>query len=154
MLCSLLTSASGRVAASRAYVLDSFALLAYLEGEPGMPKVRQILAGAEAQRHAVYLSMINLGEVMYITERERGLVAARRTLGAIDELPVELVTVSRATVLAAAHIKARFAISYADAFAAAAARDCGGVVITGDPEFRPLAAAGLVAVEWLPRRRV
>ena len=119
-----------------------------------MPKVRQILAGAEAQRHAVYVSMINLGEVMYITERERGLVAARRTLGAIDELPIELVTVSRATVLAAAHIKARFAISYADAFAAAAAHDCGGVVITGDPEFRPLAAAGLVAVEWLPRRRV
>ena len=136
-----------------AYVLDSFALLAYLEGEAGMPRVRSVLEGAAARRHTVYLSLINLGEALYITERERGLVAARRTLGAVDELPLEIVPVSRATVLAAAHIKARFPISYADAFAAVAARDCGGVVMTGDPEFRPLADVGLVAVEWLPRRR-
>ncbi len=64
-----------------AYVLDSFALLAYLEGEPGMPRVRSVLEGAAAQRHTVYLSLINLGEALYITERERGLVEARRTLG-------------------------------------------------------------------------
>ena len=136
-----------------AYVLDSFALLAYLDGEAGMPRVRSVLEGAAAQRHTVYLSLITLGEALYITERERGLVAARRTLGAVDELPLEIVPVSRATVLAAAHIKARFPISYADAFAVVAARDRGGVVMTGDPEFEPLANAGLVAVEWLPRRR-
>lgn len=138
---------------STAYVLDSFALLAYLEGEAGMARVRAVLAGAEAQRHAVYLSLINLGEVLYITERGRGLVAARRALGAVDELPLEILPVSRATVLAAAHIKARFPISYADAFAAVAARERAGIVMTGDPEFRALAKAGLVAVEWLPRRR-
>jgi len=63
------------------------------------------------------------------------------------------VDVSRSTVLAAAHIKARFPISYADTFAVVAAQDHGGVVMTGDPEFRPLVDAGLVAVEWLPRRR-
>jgi ribonuclease VapC len=134
-------------------VLDSFALLAYLEGEAGMARVRSVLGGAEAQRHAVYLSLINLGEVLYITERERGLVEARRTLGTIDQLPLEIVGVSRATVLAAAHIKARFSISYADAFAVVTAQDHGGVVMTGDPEFEPLAAAGVVAVAWLPRRR-
>jgi len=55
---------------------------------------------------------------------------------AVDELPLEIVPVSRA-----------------DAFAVVAARDHGGVVMTGDPEFRPLAEAGVVAVEWLPRRR-
>jgi ribonuclease VapC len=136
-----------------AYVLDSFALLAYLEGEAGMPRVRSLLEGAGAQRHTVYLSLINLGEALYITERERGLVAARRTLGAVDQLPLEIVGVSRATVLAAAHIKTRFPISYADTFAVVTAQDRGAVVMTGDPEFRPLADAGLVAVEWLPRRR-
>jgi ribonuclease VapC len=136
-----------------AYVLDSFALLAYLEGEAGMPRVRSLLEGAGAQRHTVYLSLINLGEALYITERERGLVAARRTLGAVDQLPLEIVGVSRATVLAAAHIKARFPISYADTFAVVTAQDRGAVVMTGDPEFRPLADVGLVAVEWLPRRR-
>jgi hypothetical protein len=58
-----------------------------------------------------------------------------------------------AAALAAAHIKARFSIGYADAFAIVAARDHGGMVLTGDPEFKPLAAAGVVAVAWLPRRR-
>lgn len=141
------------VGSPAAYVLDSFALLAYLDGEAGMARVRSVLEGAQAARHAVYLSLINLGEVLYITERERGPVETRRTLGAIDQLPLEIVGVSRATVLAAAHIKARFPIAYADAFAVVAARDHGGVVLTGDPEFEPLAAAGVVAVAWLPRRR-
>lgn len=138
-------------ASPAAYVLDSFAPLAYLEGEAGMPRVRSVPEGAEAQRHTVCLSLINLGEALYITERERGLVAARRALGAVDQLPLEIVSVSRATVLEAAHVKARFPISYADAFAVVAARDRGGVVMTGDPEFRTVADAGLVAVEWLPR---
>lgn len=136
-----------------AYVLDSFALLAYLDGEPGMTRVRSVLESAAARRHTVYLSLINLGEALYITERERGLVAARRTLGAVDQLPLEIVGVSRATVLAAAHVKARFPISYADAFAVVTAQDHGGVVMTGDQEFAPLAAARVVAVEWLPRTR-
>ena len=118
-----------------------------------MRRVQAVLTGAQARRHRVFLSLINLGEVLCITERERGATAARRTLAAVDELPVELVPVSRSAVLAAAHIKARFTISYADAFAAAAARDCGGVVMTGDPEFEPLAEARLIGVEWLPAGR-
>ena len=136
-----------------AYVLDSFAVLAYLEGEAGMSRVRAVLEGAAARRHPVYLSLINLGEVLYVTERERGIGEARRVLAAIDQLPLVLVDVSRPTVLAAAHLKARFPIAYADAFAVVAARDHGGVLMTGDPELRPLAEAGVVAVEWLTRRR-
>ena len=135
-----------------AYVLDSFALLAYLEGEAGMARVRSVLDGAEAERHTVYISVINVGEVLYITERERGLREARQTLAAIDQLPLDIVEVSRPTVLVAAHIKARFAISYADAFAVVTAHGHEGVVMTGDPEFEPLVEAGVVRVAWLPRR--
>ena len=136
-----------------AYVLDSFALLAYLEGEAAMPRVRAVLEGAAAGRYGVYLSLINLGEVLYITERQRGPVEARRALAAIDQLPLAIVDVSRSTVLAAAHVKTRFSISDADTFAVVAAREHRGVVLTSDAEFRPLVDAGLVAVEWLPRRQ-
>ena len=124
----------------------------------GLPRRRNgdVAGGAalhegEAGTRVVYLSLINLGEVLYTTERERGDVEARRVLALIDQLPVELVPVSRATVLAAAHVKAHFPISYADAFAVVTAQDHGAVLLTGDPEFRPVAAAGLVQVEWLPR---
>jgi predicted nucleic acid-binding protein len=141
------------VASPSAYVLDSFALLAYLEGEEGKERVQSVLEDAAAQRRQAYLSLINLGGVLYITERERGLVEARRVLGAVDQLPLQIVAVSRCTVLAAAHVKAQFPIAYADAFAVVTAQDHQAVVMTGDPEFEPLVAAGLITVAWLPRRR-
>jgi predicted nucleic acid-binding protein len=137
---------------SSGYVLDSFAMLAYLEGEAGMPKVRSALEGAAAGRHRVYLSLINLGEVLYVVERARGLTEAHRTLAIVDQLPLEVLPVTRSTVLAAAHVKARFPLAYADAFAMIAARDRAATVMTGDPEFGSVVEAGLVAVEWLSRR--
>jgi predicted nucleic acid-binding protein len=134
------------------YVLDSFALLAYLEGEAGMAKVRTALEGAAAGRHRVYLSLINLGEVLYVVERERGLTEAQQTLAAVEQLPLEVLPVTRTTVLGAAHVNARFPLSYADAFAVIEAQERGATVMTGDPEFAPVAKAGLVAIEWLSRR--
>jgi ribonuclease VapC len=133
------------------YVLDSFAVLAYLEGEAGMSRVREVLNQAEAAAYTIYLSLINLGEVLYITERENGPVEARRVLAAIDQLPVQIVPVSRDTVLAVAHVKERYPISYADAFAVVTALDYKGILITGDPEFESVANDEIVSIEWLPR---
>jgi predicted nucleic acid-binding protein len=135
-----------------AFVLDSFALLAYLGGEPGMPKVRAALEVAEAGRGAAYISLINLGEVLYIAERARGLVHAHRVLAAVDALPLTVLSVTRATVLAAAHVKARFPLSYADAFAVVAARDHHAVILAGDREFEPVVDAGMIVVDWLQHR--
>ena len=135
-----------------AYALDSFALLAYLEGETGKPRVKGLMSGAQSGKCSLYLSIINLGEVLYITEREQSLIQAQRVLAAIDQLPLHIVPATRAAVLAAAHIKARYPISYADAFAVAVARDCRCILLTGDPEFRSVAVDGFIAVEWLPRR--
>ena len=44
-------------------------------------------------------------------------------------------SVSREAILAAAHIKAGHALSYADAFAVVAAQHLDAVILTGDPEF-------------------
>ena len=134
-----------------AYVFDSFALLAYLEGEAGMPRVQSLLKAAEGGEHTLYVSWINLGEVLYITEREAGLVQAHQALAALEQLPLQFVPVSRATVLAAAHLKAQYAVAYADAFAIATAQDYKAVLVTGDPEFQTVADAGVISIDWLPR---
>lgn len=120
---------------SKAYVLDSFAVLAYLTAEAGMPRVREVLNKASAGHCAVYLSLINLGEVAYIVERERGLARAQETLGLIDQLPIEVLPATKEAVMAAAHVKAGHPLAYADAFAVAAAQTLDAVVLTGDPEF-------------------
>jgi predicted nucleic acid-binding protein len=139
-------------AESSAYALDSFALLAYLEGEAGRPRVKKLLSLAESGKCSLYISLINLGEVLYITERDKDLYFTHRTLAAVDQLPLQVVPVSRAEVLAAAHIKACYPISYADAFAVVTAQEHNGVLLTGDPDFRAVEADSLIAVEWLSHR--
>jgi predicted nucleic acid-binding protein len=131
------------------YVLDSFGLLAYFGAEPGESQVKAVLTRAAARQAAAYLSVINLGEVAYITEREQGASATRRVLAAIDQLPIKIIEADRRMALAAAHVKAHYAISYADAFAVALAQQLQAVILTGDPDFDKVER--LVAVEWLPR---
>ena len=134
-------------AKASAYVLDSFAVLAYLAAEAGMPRVREVLRDASAGRCSVYLSLINLGEVAYIVERERGLARAQETLGLIDQLPIQILPASREVVMAAAHVKAEYPMAYADAFAVVAAQVLDAVILTGDPDFDAVKA--LVHVERL-----
>ena len=129
------------------YVLDSFALLVYLEAEPGWLRVKTVLAEAAQNRAEVYLSIINYGEVIYITERERGLPTAHEVIATLDRLSIMLVQADRQLTLAAAHIKAHHPISYADAFALALAQLKGATLLTGDPEFRKV--EHLANIEWL-----
>ena len=131
------------------YIFDSFAVLAYLEGESGAERVKAILRAASKQTARVHFSQINLGEVLYIAERERGLAAAQKDLATIEQLPVDLLSVTKERILDAAHIKAHCAVAYTDAFAVAAAKELGGVILTGDPEYSNVKE--LVAIEWLPR---
>jgi predicted nucleic acid-binding protein len=133
------------------YILDSFAILAFLNGEKGMRLVGSILQAAHRQEVHACLSVNNLGEVLTISERERGLPQAQQVLSAIEQLPIEILEASRDRVLAAAHIKAGYRLSYADAFAVAACQEFDGTVITGDPEFKGAEMDGLIRVEWLPR---
>ena len=100
----------------------------------------------------LYMSVVNLGEVIYITERERGLAKAQLVLARIDELPVNVIDADRRCSLTAAHIKAHWPIAYADCYAAALCQMIDAVLVTGDPEFVPLESAGAVKVNWISRR--
>lgn len=132
------------------YLLDSFALLAYLEDEIGKVRVQELLAQAEMRKCRLLMCLVNLGEVLYIVERERGLPLAQNVLALVESLPIELLEATRDLVLDAAHIKAGHPISYADAFAVAAALREQATVITGDPEFRSVEES--VRVEWIEKR--
>jgi predicted nucleic acid-binding protein len=132
------------------FVLDSYALLAFLGGEAGGVRVGEVLQSASRGTGRALLSLINLGEVAYISERERGLARAQEVLAVVEQLPIEILPVERQTVLAAAHIKALYPVACADAFAISAAQEHGGRLITGDPEFK--AVEELVPIEWIGDR--
>lgn len=129
------------------FILDSFAILAYLGGEPGKVRVQEILSQAESSDYKAVLTLVNLGEVAYIIEREEGLAQAQLALGLIEQLPVEILPADRELVFAVAHIKANYPLAYADAYSAAAGLLLNGMVLTGDPEFARL--GDLVQVEMI-----
>ncbi len=129
-------------------VLDSYALLAYLEGEPGNELVTSLLEQARTGNRELLMCCVNFGEVMYIVERESGLPKAQEVLAAIEELPIQVIEADRGLALAAAHIKAQSAIAFADCFAAALAQIKKAELVTGDPEFSKI--KDIVAIKWLP----
>jgi hypothetical protein len=57
----------------------------------------------------------------------------------------------RGTPVVEGHLKARFPIALADAFAVQVAREKDVPLVTGDPEIRAVERAGEVRVEWIPR---
>ena len=134
-----------------AFVLDTFAILAYLQGESNGARVRQMLQSVQSGRQSVYMSLINVGEVLYITERKQGLQPAQDALALLRQLPIDVLAADEQAVFAAAHIKANYTVSYADSFAIAAAEHVGGTVLTGDPEFS--AVEDIVNIEWLQKRQ-
>jgi len=132
-----------------AFVLDTFALLAYLKDEPAAARIEKVLVVAGKEKCRLFASIINLGEVLYITERRGGVSKAQDALALIRQLPIEILPADEQAVFAAAHIKANHALSYADAFAVAAAIRENAVILTGDPEFESVES--VVTVEWLEK---
>ncbi len=133
-----------------AYILDAFAFMAYIQGEPAAQNVKKLLHDAQDNKCHVYISIINVGEVLYNIERNKGLTSAQAVLTLIQSMPIEVLPADNQTVLAAAHLKANHTISYADAFVVIAAQKVNGIIMTGDPEFEEVTE--LVQIEWLKKR--
>jgi ribonuclease VapC len=118
-----------------------------LQGEKNGVRIREIFQSAQSDSGRIYISLINIGEVLYITERREGIQKVHDELALLRQLPIEVLAVDEQTVFAAAHIKANYTISYADAFAVVAAQTVGGTLVTGDPKFN--AVEQIVNIEWL-----
>ncbi len=134
-------------APAKRFALDSFALLAYLEDESGAARVKALLRLASQGKAQLFISHISLGELLYIIERERGLAQAQLALNFVEQWPITQTEATRERIFAAAHIKARHRLSYADAFVAALAIEMDAVILTGDREFQSIEE--LAKVEWL-----
>ena len=129
-------------------LLDSFALLAYLNQEDGFEKVRRVLADAQKSGLPVLMNEMNVGETYYIVHRKRGPDQADYFLGPIlAGLPISVISNNFDAVISAAKIKARYALSFADCFAVATAQRENAVILTGDPEFKNVDK--MVGIEWL-----
>ena len=132
------------------FVLDAWAMLALLQGEePAASRVKALLAAAASGDAELCMSIINLGEVVYRIGKSQGQEAAWETLDQIRRLSLVVIPAGEEAVWAAVRFKIQFAISYADAFAAATAGELKATLVTGDPELLALATG--IPIERLER---
>lgn len=120
------------------FVMDSFAMLTFFRNEQGAEKVAQLLHDAANEKHELYMPCINAGEVFYITYRKEGAAKADIAWKALLQFPIDIMQADMEFTFAAANLKARYSISYADAFAASLTIKKKATLITGDKEFDAL----------------
>jgi predicted nucleic acid-binding protein len=134
----------------RKKLLDTYAILAWLQDEPSASQVTAILESAEKEEAELLMCLINVGELYYILRRSLSAIEVTALLDQILDLPVRMVQVTEQLTWQAAEIKATNPLSYADCFAVAVARQEGAAVVTGDPEFKRV--EGIVEIEWIGGR--
>ena len=130
-------------------VLDSYSLLAYIEGEAGAEQMIEIFRAARDSGRSLFLSVVNWGEVYYITMREAGHERADEVAHLISTLPIQIVPADLDLTRQAAELKSKHRMSYAGCFAAALARQRKAELVTGDRDFRQV--EGEVKILWLEK---
>jgi ribonuclease VapC len=119
-------------------VLDSYALMAFFEDEPGADLVRDLILKAEENKVNLLISVVNLGEVWYSIARTNSPEAADQYIGEINGMAIEVIDADWQLTRQAAAFKVNGNISYGDCFAAALAKLKKAELITGDKEFKSL----------------
>ncbi len=129
------------------YVLDSYALIAYFEGEEGAETVAGIFKDTLADKAEVFLCVVNWGEMYYIALREGGDDKAELYRSTLVKYPITIIEANKELTLQAARYKAFHRISYADAFATALTKLRKAELVTGDKEFKPLEKE--ITIHWI-----
>lgn len=126
------------------YLLDTSALLTFIEDEEGAARVEALL-----RQPSTIITWMSLLEVVYITRQERDATEAEQRYALLKALPVTLLwSVDEPTLLTAARLKAAYRVSLADAIIAACAIQAGATLVHKDPEFEQL--DDQVVLEALP----
>jgi len=121
------------------YLLDTSALLALRDDEPGAERVSALLEAAargELSCHGCFMSQM---ELLYRVWKDEGEEAGRSAYTLCLRLPITWLHESPELLERAAAVKACFPLSLADAWIAAAAIQLDAVLVHKDPEFENVA---------------
>lgn len=133
-------------------IFDAFAVLCWMQGEPGASYVEHLMAEAEKGVIEIMISAINVGEVYYRLLKSGQVEAAASFLADVKNrvFPWRVVPASNSRIWLAATLKGTYSISYADAFAIGLAREFGGELVTRDPEILRVSGAAEFTLDPIP----
>lgn len=129
------------------YLLDTSAVMAFLEDEEGAQRVETLLRNEE-----VFLPFLALLETYYITLQEQPEDVADKRYALLKQLPATILwSLDEPSLLTAGRLKATYHVSLADALIAAMTIRNKAVLVHKDPEIAAL--SGIVQMETLPFKK-
>ncbi len=133
------------------YVLDSSALIRYIDNEAGANRVNKVMKACVEGHAGVCISAIQWGEVAGNIRKRMGAQREKAILGTILPSEVEIVPAGGNHAVRAAALRAERQIAYADAFALdLAMQSPDRILVTADDSFKDV--ADLARIEFLPAK--
>ncbi|MGB7862636.1 MAG: PIN domain-containing protein [Candidatus Sulfotelmatobacter sp.] len=133
------------------YVLDSSAVLRFLDGEAGSDRVSEIIKGHMAGGCAAVISSLHWGEIAGHICKRRGRGALDMALSRLAAFGIPVASVDADRAVRAALIRFKTSIPYVDAFGVELTSDSRErVFVTADFDFKP--ASRNVKIEFLPAK--
>ena len=134
-----------------AFVLDSSAVLRFIDKEAGAERVREIFRTRAIGQADVCISAVQWGEVAGVVRKRLGASGQKLILEGLMQLLPGIVPASSERAVHAAELRIDRKIAYADAFALDLAMDSPDhVLVTADYDFKDV--ADLARIEFLPRK--
>lgn len=133
---------------SERYLLDTSAVFAFTDQEPGGERVEALLRSAEQGEIELLLSALSLTELYYVTFRQQGEAVAAQLIGLVKHWPLSRISPNERDLLLGGRFKALHRLSFADAVIAATARNREATLVHKDPELQGL--VGQVSLLPLP----
>jgi PIN domain nuclease of toxin-antitoxin system len=133
------------------YVLDSSAVLRYLDGEAGADRVAEIIKGHIGGRCQAMMSSLHWGEVAGRSCKMRGKQGMDLVLSRLSAFGIGVITVDGDRAVRAALFKLKRQIPYVDAFGIELTLSAPDrIFVTADFDFKP--ASRDVKIEFLPAK--
>jgi ribonuclease VapC len=132
---------------AKAFVLDSWSVMAYLEDEPAGQKVADLIADAHEDGTPLMMTVVNACEVWYLHARQASEAEADQSIATLLQLGIEFVDADWELAHQAAIFKSKHKMSLADCFAAALAKQNKADLVTGDNEFKQVERE--LKIAWL-----
>lgn len=124
-----------RLPESPSYLLDTSAILAFYQDEPGASTIEDLFEKRDKGLVTICVSFMSLFELLYLTISREGSEKAFSLLFQVRNLQMDEVWPDEELLWKAAEIKARGGLSVADALIAASALTKGATLVHKDSEF-------------------
>jgi|SRR5882757_4086068 len=121
------------------YVLDANAVIRYFDvgSAEGGEKVRNLFEQAERNQARLFMSVVNMGEVLYILLKYLGEQRALHYIRSLQHA-VTMVEADASQTIEAATLKHQYKLGYADSFAAVLALASKATLVSADPSFEKI----------------